>query len=65
MPKSYSSHELIRIATDHGWTLDRIKGSHHLFTHPTRPGLVNIPHPRKDIPIGTARCILRQIGAAG
>ena len=63
MPKSYSSRELIDIAESYGWQLDRVTGSHHIFKHPTRPGLVVIPHPRKDIPAGTARSILRQIGA--
>ncbi|MCC6623998.1 MAG: type II toxin-antitoxin system HicA family toxin [Deltaproteobacteria bacterium] len=63
MPKSYSSHELIQIAASHGWQLDRVRGSHHVFRHPTRPGLVVIPHPRKDISAGTARSILRHIGA--
>ncbi len=40
-----------------------MRGSHHIFKHPTRAGLVIIPHPRKDIPPGTARSILKQIGA--
>jgi len=63
MPKSYSSRELIDTAESYGWHLDRVNGSHHVYKHPTRPGLVVIPHPRKDIPAGTARNILRQIGA--
>jgi len=63
MPKSYSSRELIDIAKSYGWQLDRVTGSHHIYKHPTRPGLVVIPHRRKDIPAGTARSILRQIGA--
>ncbi len=63
MPKSYSSREFIAIAEAHGWVLERVSGSHHVYKHPTRPGLVVIPHPRKDIPAGTARALLRQIGA--
>jgi len=54
-PKIYSSHELIRIVTAHGWILDRVKGSHRIFTHPSRAGIVNILHPRKDLPFGTGR----------
>ena len=58
-----TSADLIRDMQRAGWWLDRVNGSHHIFKHPTRPGLVVIPHPRKDIPAGTARSILRQIGA--
>lgn len=36
-----------------GWVLTGINGSHHHFTHPTKPGLVTVPHPKKDLPIGT------------
>jgi len=63
MPESYSSRELIDLAESHGWKLHRVSGSHHIFKHPTQTGLVVVPHPRKDIPAGTARNILRQIGA--
>jgi predicted RNA binding protein YcfA (HicA-like mRNA interferase family) len=31
-----------------GWVLDRVNGSHHVFKHPERPGIVVMPHPRKD-----------------
>lgn len=63
MPKSYSSRELMDLAMAHGWALVRVTGSHHVYKHPSRPGQVVIPHPRKDIPAGTARTVLRQIGA--
>lgn len=38
-----------------------MKGSHHHFKHPTR-GSVTVPHPKKDIPIGTLVSIERQAG---
>jgi len=57
-----TSKELIRKLTDDGWYLDRVKGSHHSFKHPTKPGLVVVPHPRKDYPIGTLRSILKSAG---
>jgi hypothetical protein len=28
-----------------GWTLERVKGSHHQFVHPTKPGAVTVVHP--------------------
>ncbi|MDT4851836.1 HicA toxin of bacterial toxin-antitoxin [compost metagenome] len=45
-----------------GWFLVRIRGSHHHFKHPTKPGLVTIPHPRKDLLPRTAASILNQAG---
>ncbi|MCA1779291.1 MAG: type II toxin-antitoxin system HicA family toxin [Xanthomonadaceae bacterium] len=42
------------------WRLKRIKGSHHHFDHPSKPGLVTVPHPKRDIPLPTLRSIYRQ-----
>jgi predicted RNA binding protein YcfA (HicA-like mRNA interferase family) len=42
--------------------LHHVKGSHHQFKHPRRPGKVTVPHPRKDLPVGTLRGIFRQAG---
>ncbi|MFW0754519.1 type II toxin-antitoxin system HicA family toxin [Pseudomonas sp. H11T01] len=45
-----------------GWYLVRVRvrGSHHHFKHPTKPGLVTIPHPKKDLLKKTATSILKQ-----
>jgi len=32
------------------------------FTHPTKPGKATVPHPKKDLPVGTAKSIERQTG---
>lgn len=45
-----------------GWYEVRVKGSHHHFKHDGKPGLVTIPHPKKELPIGTVRNILKQAG---
>ena len=45
-----------------GWQLHRTKGSHHHFKHPTKKGLVTIPHPKKELPQGTVKSILKQAG---
>ena len=45
-----------------GWTPRRSKGSHRVFSHPTKPGIVVVPHPRKDLMVGTLRSIYRQAG---
>ena len=57
-----SSRELIRILKDDGWFIARTKGSHHHFKHPTKPGLVTVPHPERDLPKGTVRNIFKQAG---
>jgi len=57
------SREVIRRLKSDGWELVATKGSHHQFRHPSRPGRVTVPHPEKDIPIGTLRSIERQSGS--
>jgi len=42
--------------------LVNVVGSHQQFKHPTKKGKVTIPHPKKDLPIGTVRSILKQAG---
>ncbi|UOY07726.1 type II toxin-antitoxin system HicA family toxin [Muricauda sp. SCSIO 64092] len=56
------SRNLIKIIENDGWELVRTKGSHHHFKHPSKKGLVTIPHPKKDIPLKTVRSILKQAG---
>ncbi len=53
---------VIRKLEEAGWKLVRTRGSHHHFRHPERPGVVTVPHPRKDLPPGTLRSIERQSG---
>lgn len=56
------SGTLKRMLEKDGWVLDRVKGSHHQFKHPVKTGVVTLPHPKKDIPKGTANAILKQAG---
>ena len=57
-----SSADVIRALKRDGWSEVRVKGSHHHFEHPTKPGIVTVPHPKKDIPRGTLGSIERQAG---
>ena len=57
-----TSREVIRKLKADGWFEARASGSHHQFKHPTKPGVVTVPHPRSDIPTGTLRSIERQSG---
>ena len=55
-----NSRKIIKRLEKEGWELDRIVGSHHIFK---KGGIINIvPHPRKDLPVGTARSIAKQAG---
>ncbi|WP_274519142.1 type II toxin-antitoxin system HicA family toxin [Inquilinus limosus] len=43
-----------------GWYEVAQKGSHVEIKHPSKPGRVTVPHPKRDIPIGTLRSIEKQ-----
>jgi predicted RNA binding protein YcfA (HicA-like mRNA interferase family) len=55
-----SSREVIRRLNEDGWKLARVEGSHHHYRHPTKPGVVTVPHPKKDLKKGTLASIERQ-----
>lgn len=57
-----TSREIIAKLEAAGWSLCRSKGSHHHYAHPSRPGIVTVPHPVKDVPVGTIKSIERQSG---
>ena len=57
-----NSREIIRRLEDDGWVEVARRGSHAQFKHPTKPGRVTVPHPKKDLPIGTVRSIEKQAG---
>lgn len=57
-----TSQEAIKMIQADGWYLVAVKGSHHQFKHPTKPGRVTITHPRKDLPPGTLNSIKKQSG---
>lgn len=59
---SNNSRELLKQLKDDGWEVVRIKGSHHQLRHPTKKGLVTLPHPKKDLPRKTVESILKQAG---
>ena len=56
------SIDIMRIIEADGWMLVRVKGSHHQYRHPTKPGITTVPHPAKDIRLGTLKSIERQAG---
>ena len=56
------SREVMRMRRDDGRAVVDIRGSHHRMKHPTKPGKVSVPHPRKDIKPGTLRNIEKRSG---
>lgn len=54
------SGDVIRLLEQHGWRQVAQKGSHVQLKHPTKPGRVTVPHPKKDLPIGTLKSIEKQ-----
>lgn len=56
--------ELLALLKADGWYLDRQKGSHRQFKHPTKPGVCTVAFHRAsdDIPIGTLNNALKQAG---
>lgn len=54
--------EVIRLIGAAGWELIGVTGSHHHFRHPEKPGKATVPHPKKDLPLGTLKSIERQTG---
>ncbi|SFU74899.1 Predicted RNA binding protein YcfA, dsRBD-like fold, HicA-like mRNA interferase family [Xenorhabdus koppenhoeferi] len=56
-----SSGELIKQIKACGWELVRINGSHHVFEKSEERFPLVIPHPRKDIAIGTLNKLLNKL----
>jgi predicted RNA binding protein YcfA (HicA-like mRNA interferase family) len=58
------SKRIVKRLLAEGFTLVSVKGSHHKFARDT--GLVRliviVPHPKRDLPLGTARAIAKQAG---
>jgi predicted RNA binding protein YcfA (HicA-like mRNA interferase family) len=57
-----NSQDIITAIQRDGWVQVAQKGSHAQFKHPTKKGRVTVPHPKRDVPIGTLKSIERQSG---
>jgi predicted RNA binding protein YcfA (HicA-like mRNA interferase family) len=55
-----NSRDIIAALEADGWSKIAQKGSHIQFKHPAKPGRVTVPHPKKDVPLGTLRSIEKQ-----
>ena len=57
-----NSRQVIKRIVADGWHEVAHRGSHKQFKHPTKPGRVTVPDPKRDIPKGTLKSIERQAG---
>lgn len=60
--KMMNSQEIIRRLEAEGWVEAGGKGSHRKYRHPEKAGHVTVPHPKKDLPMGTVKNIYKQAG---
>jgi predicted RNA binding protein YcfA (HicA-like mRNA interferase family) len=56
------SRDVLKALKLDGWEEVAKKGSHAQLKHPTKPGRVTVPHPKRDLPLGTLKSVERQAG---
>jgi len=56
------SRDVIKALEADGWVEVAQAGSHKQFRHPVKKGRVTVPHPKRDLPIGTLRSVEKQAG---
>ncbi len=61
MPRRLSSREVIAVLEQHGFHFVTQKGSHAKYRNEVGRICV-VPHPKRELPIGTTRSIIRQAG---
>ena len=57
-----NSRDVIKALKLDGWFEVNQVGSHVQFKHSSKPGRVTVPHPAKDLPVGTLKSIAKQAG---
>ena len=59
--KSISGKKFVKILENRGWQLNRIRGSHHIYTKPGSTIRISVPiHGNKDLKIGLLRHFMKQ-----
>ena len=57
-----NSLDVTKVLLRNGWEHVRTKGSHWIFKDPTTGKIAVVPHPRRDLPIGTVKKLERDTG---
>ena len=61
--KAISGKRLCKILEARGWELQRIRGSHHIYTHPDHNAILTVPvHGNRDLKKGTLGQLLKDAG---
>ncbi len=59
--KQVSGRELLKLLNSKGWSLARVKGSHHIMTKEGEENILTIPvHSNKPLKIGLLRALMKQ-----
>jgi len=61
-PIERNSRKVIARLKQEGWRVVSIEGSHHKLAHAAHKHKIVLVHPKKDLPIGTARQIHKAAG---
>jgi predicted RNA binding protein YcfA (HicA-like mRNA interferase family) len=61
-PLERDSKKILARLKKEGWTVERVKGSHHQLKRPGTKKLITLSHPTKSLPTGTARQIHKIAG---
>ncbi|MBI5757108.1 MAG: type II toxin-antitoxin system HicA family toxin [Planctomycetales bacterium] len=61
--KSISGKRLCGVLEKHGWELQRIRSSHHIYAQPGNPTILTVPvHGNRDLKTGTLHKLLKEAG---
>ena len=59
--KQVSGKALVKILIAHDWTVDRIKGSHHIMVREGKEIILTVPvHGNQPLKIGLLRALMKQ-----
>lgn len=61
--KSISGKRLCKVLEQHGWVLQRIRGSHHIYSREGGTAILTVPvHSNRDLKSGTLHGLLKAAG---
>jgi len=61
--KSVSCKHWMSVLQKHGWILDRVKGSHHIFLKPGVAARISVPcHRGEDLKLGLLKAQMKVAG---
>jgi len=61
--KSVSGKEFARMLESHGWSLQRVNGSHHIYAKAGTPVRISVPiHGNESLKVGLQRHLMKLAG---